>query len=161
MSGIVGWTKEKCPHCAGTGQDDQARACRYCGGTGDEFILERDPADGRDGAHNPGSRHENDRYRTEESKAETIDSSRLESEVPDLTEADVEESLKSRRVATTSMWEGEEWRCGCARDPAFDTSINPPCIRACMKCGQDRPEWTIRDAVKFIFKTLKRQLGIE
>lgn len=32
------WTGRPCPHCKGTGQDNDALACGGCGGTGDEWM---------------------------------------------------------------------------------------------------------------------------
>lgn len=32
-----------------------------------------------------------------------------------------------------------EWRCRCPSDPAYDTSVNPPYVSACTRCGERRP----------------------
>lgn len=32
-----------------------------------------------------------------------------------------------------------EWRCKCPRDLEYDTSINPEYVRACGRCGAERP----------------------
>lgn len=32
-----------------------------------------------------------------------------------------------------------EWRCACAPDPIFDTSINPAYVQRCARCGIARP----------------------
>lgn len=36
---LYGWTGKKCPPCGGYGEDEEARACGACSGTGDEYGL--------------------------------------------------------------------------------------------------------------------------
>lgn len=58
-------------------------------------------------------------------------------------------------IRVKSVDEPGEWRCRCQRDPAHDTSVNPRFVKACAKCGEERPE-----AVSADIALMRHALGI-